>query len=390
MIDEYDDSRYSNETCESVETYFSPKCYALANALKKITDHFNGAPLYWTFHIAEKNSESIEDEDRYFELTFSKKHREMVSNSYIPHVMAEASLLEMRNREMSLYTNRAADHEGGKWSPVSFSHPSNLDTLAFDSSMKTRIKNDLMRFVHQKEYYKKVGRARKRGYLLFGPPGTGKTSLIVAIANFLNFDIYDLELRSVMSNFRLRKLLTWTNSKSIIAIEDIDCSRDLRRRRKLEGGGKREDKKSLVSLSGVLNFVDGLWSSCGGERLIIFTTNHKEKLDPALLRPGRMDLHIHLSYCGFEAFKVLGKNYVGLEDHPLKEKVGEALREVEVTPAEVAEWFMGYKEDPDLAKETLLNELLKRQAGETEVPQVGVEENAAMEVGEDAVLGSCD
>ncbi|ERN07404.1 hypothetical protein AMTR_s00019p00244710 [Amborella trichopoda] len=103
-----------------------------------------------------------------------------------------------------------------------------------------------------------------------------------------------------------------------------------------------------------------------------------------------MDLHIHLSYCGFEAFKVLGKNYVGLEDHPLKEKVGEALREVEVTPAEVAEWFMGYKEDPDLAKETLLNELLKRQAGETEVPQVGVEENAAMEVGEDAVLGSCD
>ncbi|KAL4182254.1 hypothetical protein AMTRI_Chr12g275050 [Amborella trichopoda] len=412
MVDEYE-SGLLNEPYESVQTYLSPKCYALANTLKvtkannsssytfsmdsnqKITDHFNGAPLYWTFHTAKKNSGNRTYEDRYFELTFCKKHREMVSKFYIPHVMAEASLLAMRNRAMRLYTNRATDPGGRIWSPVLFLHPSTFDTLAIDSSMKTRIKNDLMRFVNRKEYYKTVGRAWKRGYLLYGPPGTGKTSLIAAIANFLNFDIYDLELRSVMSNTKLRKLLTSTSSKSIIVVEDIDCSlNSLNRENKAKAKaeeeeeeeedeeeieGERGDNMSLVSLSGVLNFVDGLWSSCGGERLMIFTTNHKERLDPALLRPGRMDLHIHLSYCGFEAFKVLAKNYVRLEDHPLMEKVGKALRDVQVTPAEVAEWFMGCKEDPDLAMETLLNELLKRQGGETEGPQVGVEENAAMD-----------
>ena len=51
------------------------------------------------------------------------------------------------------------------------------------------------------------------------------------------------------------------------------------------------------TLSGLLNMIDGLWSSCGDERIIVFTTNHKDRLDPALLRPGRMDLHVHMSYC---------------------------------------------------------------------------------------------
>ncbi|KAI3849094.1 hypothetical protein MKW98_029019, partial [Papaver atlanticum] len=50
-----------------------------------------------------------------------------------------------------------------------------------------------------------------------------------------------------------------------------------------------------MTISGLLNLIDGLWSSCGDERIIIFTTNHKEK--PSLLRPGRMDMHIHMSYC---------------------------------------------------------------------------------------------
>ena len=86
--------------------------------------------------------------------------------------------------------------------------------------------------------------------------------------------------------------------------------------------------------------IDGLWSACGGERIIIFTTNHKEKLDPALVRRGRMDKHIEMSYCGFEAFKVLAGNYLDITDHELFGEIRRLLGEVNMTPADVAENLM--------------------------------------------------
>ncbi|KAL9679033.1 hypothetical protein QQ045_016886 [Rhodiola kirilowii] len=89
---------------------------------------------------------------------------------------------------------------------------------------------------------------------------------------------------------------------------------------------KEEDKKgSKVTLSGLLNFIDGLWSSCGSERIIVFTTNYVEKLDPALIRRGRMDKRIELSYCSFEAFKILAKNYHRIDSHKLFDDIEKAL-----------------------------------------------------------------
>jgi chaperone BCS1 len=92
-----------------------------------------------------------------------------------------------------------------------------------------------------------------------------------------------------------------------------------------------------VTLSGLLNAVDGLWSCCKEEHIIVFTTNHKERLDPALLRPGRMDKQIHLSYCNFSAFKQLATNYLCITQHELYEKIEVLLGQVQVTPAEIAE-----------------------------------------------------
>lgn len=91
---------------------------------------------------------------------------------------------------------------------------------------------DLERFVRRKEYYRKVGKAWKRGYLLYGPPGTGKSSLIAAMANFLKFDVYDLELTAINSNSELRNLLVCTANKSILVVEDIDCTIELENRDK--------------------------------------------------------------------------------------------------------------------------------------------------------------
>ncbi|URD94169.1 AAA-type ATPase family protein [Musa troglodytarum] len=155
------------------------------------------------------------------------------------------------------------------------------------------------------------------------------------MANFLDSEVYDLELTAIKDNTELRRLTVNTTSKSIIVIEDIDCSIHL--------SGTREIEGSKVTLSGLLNFIDGLCAACGGERLIVFTTNHVGKLDPALVRRGMMDMHIELGYCGFEAFKALAKNYLEVEEHPPLEKVKELLEKVKITPADVAEQLMPKK-----------------------------------------------
>ena len=91
-----------------------------------------------------------------------------------------------------------------------------------------------------------------------------------------------------------------------------------------------------MTLSGLLNVVDGLWSCCGEERIIVFTTNHKDKLDPALLRPGRMDMHVNLSYCTDSVFKQLAFNYLGVSQHKRFQEIEGLLKAVQVTPAEMA------------------------------------------------------
>ena len=108
-----------------------------------------------------------------------------------------------------------------------------------------------------------------------------------------------------------------------------------------------------MTLSGLLNFVDGLWSTSGEERIIIFTTNYKERLDPALLRPGRMDMHIHMGYCCPESFRILASNYHSISDHGTYPEIQELIKEVMVTPAEVAEVLMR-NDNTDIALEGLI------------------------------------
>ena len=115
-----------------------------------------------------------------------------------------------------------------------------------------------------------------------------------------------------------------------------------------------------MTLSGLLNFIDGLWSSCGDERIIIFTTNHRDRLDPALLRPGRMDMHIHMSYCTTHGFRVLASNYLGINGyHTLFGEIEDLIKTTEVTPAQVAEELMK-SEDSNIALEGVVK-LLKRK-----------------------------
>ncbi|XP_052722761.1 AAA-ATPase ASD, mitochondrial-like isoform X4 [Vigna angularis] len=335
-----------SEAYSAIENYLSSKASTQAKKLKgdigknnqslvlsmddheEVGDEFSGVKLWWASgkHISKAQS------------TIS-----------FHHPMSD------ERRQRKLYTN-----SGSYWSHVVFEHPATFQTLAMDPEEKEMIIDDLITFSKSGGFYARIGRAWKRGYLLYGPPGTGKSTMIAAMANLLGYDLYDLELTAVKDNTELRKLLIETSSKSIIVIEDIDCSLDLtgQRRKKKEkeeeeqeqeknhpgqkqqGMQEKDVKSSQVTLSGLLNFIDGLWSASAGERLIVFTTNYVEKLDPALVRKGRMDLHIELSYCGFEAFKLLAKNYLNIDAHHLFGTISELLKEIKITPAEVAEHLM--------------------------------------------------
>ncbi|XP_042403050.1 AAA-ATPase At3g50940-like [Zingiber officinale] len=411
VIEEYDASSH-NELYGAVQIYLGAHCLDDA-AVVRLTKHrdsplpaaslpayhttydsFQGIPIEWKSVVVAQadgsgpsGRSSRPAEHHSLKLTFHNRHRHAVRSLYIPHVLEEAKRIAIASRQRRLFTNRAdtiyGDDRRNLWSPVPFSHPSTFDTLAIDPALRDDIRRDLLRFVGRRDYYARVGRSWKRGYLLHGPPGTGKTSLIAAIANLLEFDVYDLELTAVHSNTALRRLLASTTPKSVVVIEDADCSLDLTDRKKKKKNkqdeknaktGEAEEEPtpasdrsgfSTVSLSGVLNFVDGLWSSSVGERLMILTTNHPERLDPAMLRPGRMDRKIHLSYCGPEAFRVLARNYLEVgEEHPRMVEAEELLREVEMTPAEVAEVFMrcdAEGEGADAAMDEVVIEMRRRK-----------------------------
>ncbi|XP_074330681.1 AAA-ATPase At3g28580-like [Apium graveolens] len=306
---------------------------------EEIADEYRGVKVWWTFNTSVvTKSRSKQEKQGCYTLIFHNRNRDLITKSYMKHLLARGKEISLKNRQRKLYTNKSS-----YWIEADFEHPATFETLALKPETKKDIVDDLITFSEAKDYYTRVGKAWKRGYLLYGPPGTGKSTLIAAMANLLHYDVYDLELTSVKDNTDLKKLLTEIRGKSIIVIEDIDCSLNLTGKREMVNNGeKKEDKQktSQVTLSGLLNAIDGLWSSCAGEKIIVFTTNYVENLDPALIRRGRMDKHIELSYCSFEAFKVLAKNYLDIESHELFGKIEELLAEINISPADVAESLM--------------------------------------------------
>ncbi|KAM7277186.1 hypothetical protein ACFE04_019052 [Oxalis oulophora] len=355
---------------------------------ERVIDEYRGVKVWWVLN----KGYCSEQEKRHYMLTFHKKYREIITHDYLEHVLKEGNEIRAKNRQRKLFTNsngyKWSNYKQSMWSHIVFEHPATFETMAWDVDKKREIIEDLLTFSISKDFYARIGKAWKRGYLLYGPPGTGKSTMIAAIANLLNYDVYDLELTAVKDNTELRRLLIDTTSKSIIVIEDIDCSLDLTGQRKNRSSSEDnennliEESPSRVTLSGLLNLIDGIWSACAGERIVVFTTNYVEKLDPALTRRGRMDKHVELSYCSFEGFRILAKNYLMLETHPMFERVERLLKEVNITPADVAENLMPKSSSDDVEKR--LSNLIQSLAAKREPiknPQTEVEDNAEEEDG---------
>ncbi|KAL4566376.1 hypothetical protein LXL04_030491 [Taraxacum kok-saghyz] len=332
-----------------------------------IIDVFQTVKCKWILQTEQVDvpaNSTARSEIRFFELSFHKKHKETVLKKYLPFVLKKATEIKEDKKAVKLHT---VDYQGTDyWGSVILNHPATFKTMAMDPDKKAELLDDLHMFISRKEYYKRVGKAWKRGYLFYGPPGTGKSSLVAAMANHLKFDVYDLDLREVQCNSDLRRLLIGTKNRSILVIEDIDCNIGVQINRESENkqapNPNGDDDK--ITLSGLLNFVDGLWSSCGDERIIVFTTNHKERLDAALLRPGRMDVQVEMSYCSYGGFKVLASTYLQVKEEERADLFGEIeglLNKVEVTPAEIAGELMKKREDVEMVIMNLIRWLQKKE-----------------------------
>ena len=178
---------------------------------------------------------------------------------------------------------------GTEWTP--FGSPRRkrpLDSVILDKGVKERIVEDVKDFLGSGKWYFDRGIPYRRGYLLHGPPGSGKSSFIQGLAGELDYNISLLNLSERgLTDDRLNHLLTNIPTRTIVLLEDVDAA--FGNRRQTDEDGYRG---ANVTFSGLLNALDGVASA--EERLIFLTTNHVERLDEALVRPGRVDMTVKL------------------------------------------------------------------------------------------------
>lgn len=178
-----------------------------------------------------------------------------------------------------------------------FGHPRRkrpVESVILDQGISTRILEDVREFVGNSQWYRDRGIPYRRGYLLHGPPGCGKSSFITALAGELGYSICVLNLSERgLSDDRLNHLLSVAPTQSIVLLEDVDAafisrSESPQVKAAFEG-------LSRITFSGFLNSIDGVASAEG--RILFMTTNFLDRLDPALIRPGRVDMKEYIGYC---------------------------------------------------------------------------------------------
>lgn len=185
------------------------------------------------------------------------------------------------------------------WDYVEGYRPRSLESVILELGQKEHLLQDLTRFRRSRQRYQRLGIPYHRGYLFYGPPGTGKTSLVSALAAGLGLSIYSVNL----ADFNDRSLMSAVDQvpqNSVLLFEDIDCMRGNEARARAQAQTPRpglaesaaKDTNNGVTLSGLLNILDGFHAPNGV--LFAMTTNHIEKLDVALLRPGRIDYKLYL------------------------------------------------------------------------------------------------
>jgi mitochondrial chaperone BCS1 len=328
---------------------------------------------------------------------------------------AKKDYLEKDKKKTVIYRG-TTDHEGPFWLRCLSRTPRPMPTILLDDDKKTAFVNDIESYLlsETERWYAIKRIPYRRGYMFYGPPGTGKSSLAFAAAGFFKLEIYIVNLYSNMiTDDGLASLFQLLPKKCIVLLEDVDAAgvtaerspeieeatnsdiKDLGKcvidgLEKAKGG----DTRAKITLSGLLNAIDGVASQEG--RILIMTTNYLQKLDEALIRPGRVDLFMEFKLAdsttvqelfyriysksgddeSHSASSIPSTNLVTPDGPPLSEEklhelalaFSKHIPESIFTPAEIQGYLLPYRQSPLKAVENILkwvtDNIAKRPGGD--------------------------
>ncbi|KAL6255177.1 mitochondrial chaperone BCS1 [Pogonomyrmex barbatus] len=263
------------------------------------------------------------------------------------NILEEARQMALKEHEGKTIMYTAMGSEWRQFGHARKRRP--LESVVLDTGISERIINDCQEFINNPSWYSERGIPYRRGYLLYGPPGCGKSSYITALAGELERGICVLNLSERgLTDDRLNHLLAVAPQQTIILLEDIDAAFTSREESKAVKAAY--EGLNRVTFSGLLNCLDGVAST--EARILFMTTNYLDRLDPALVRPGRVDVKEYIGWCSQNQVEQMFLRFYkepGKDSGSLAKQFADSVMSFKknVSPAQIQGYFMFHKSNPN-------------------------------------------